>query len=212
MNIEVKNLKKEFKNNLVFNDVNLTFETGKIYGIVGSNGAGKSVFLKILSGFYYPTKGEVLYDKTNYLSNNLFPPNLRALIEKPSFFPELTAFENLKILANIQNKITDKDITDMLELANLQNCSKKYYKFSAGMKQKLAIASVLMENPEIILLDAPFNAIDEITVKKIKNYINKIRKNKIIVISSHHKDDIIDLKANHIYKFGEQKVVEIFYD
>ncbi len=209
MIIEIKNLKKSFKENIVFDNVNVSFETGKIYGIVGKNGSGKSVFLKLLCGFYYPTSGTILFDKTNYINEKSFPKELLALIEKPSFFPDLTAFENLKVLANIQNNIDDEQIREMLELVNLENNKKKFYQFSAGMKQKLGIASVLMENPKIIILDEPFNAIEEETVNKIKEYLKSIKKDKIIIVSSHHKDDLEDLKAEIIYKFNEGKVEKV---
>ena len=209
MKIKVNDLSKKFKNNIIFEDVNLEFESGKIYGIVGLNGSGKSVFLKILTGLYYPTSGEVLFDGVNYNRNNMFPKSLRALIEKPSFFPDLSAFDNLKLLANIQNKISDEEIKNILNLVNLENNSKKYYQFSLGMKQKLAIASVLMEDVDVIILDEPFNAIEEKTVNKIKDYLLSIKKDKIIILASHHKEDLNDLKVNELYKFEEGKVCKV---
>ena len=209
MKIKVNDLSKKFKNNIIFEDVNLEFESGKIYGIVGLNGSGKSVFLKILTGLYYPTSGEVLFDGVNYNKNSMFPKSLRALIEKPSFFPDLSAFDNLKLLANIQNKISDEEIKNILDLVNLENNSKKYYQFSLGMKQKLAIASVLMEDVDVIILDEPFNAIEEKTVNKIKDYLLSIKQDKIIILASHHKEDLNDLKVNELYKFEEGKVCKV---
>ena len=96
MKIEVKNLEKKFKNNTILSDVNLEFTSGHIYGLAGRNGSGKSVFLKILCGLYKPTLGIVLFNGKNYHLDNMFVPNLRALIEKPSFFPDLTGYENLE--------------------------------------------------------------------------------------------------------------------
>ncbi len=210
MIININKLSKKFKDNLIFENVNLTFKTGKIYGIVGQNGTGKSVFLKILCGFYYPTSGEVLYDNKNYLSNNLFPPEVRSSIEKPSFFPELTAYENLKLLSNIQNKITDNEILNALKIVNLENNKrKKYSEFSLGMKQKLAIASVIMENPKVIILDEAFNGIDETSVIKIQEYLKTLKKNKIIIVASHHKEDLTNLNVDEMYKFENRKVVKI---
>ena len=209
MIINVKNLSKKFKKRVIFENVNFKFKTGNIYGIVGKNGTGKSVFFKILCGFYYPTSGEILYDNVNYSKNNTYPPNVRCLIEKPSFFPDLTAFENLKILANIQNKITDKEILNALDIVNLENNNKKYSEFSLGMKQKLAVASVIMEDPEVMILDEPFDAIEEETVEKIQKYLKSIREKKIILIASHSKEDIIGLKVDETYKFLEGKVEKI---
>lgn len=206
--IEVINLKKEFKGNIVFDNVNLKFEKGNIYGITGKNGSGKSVFFKVLAGLYYPTSGEVLFDKVNYSSNDKFPPSMRALIEKPQFFNDLNAFDNLKVLTNIQNKVGDKEIEKVLELVNLENNKKVFSKLSQGMKQKLALAAIFIEETDTILLDEPFNAIEEETVKKICKYINSIKKNKIVLISSHHKEDLVNLNVDKIYKFTEGKVID----
>ena len=100
MRIDVKNLSKEFNGIKVSDNVNLQFEEGKIYGLIGRNGSGKSVFLKILCNFYAPTSGEVLFDNINIYKENIFPPETRALIEKPSFLPDTTGFDNLKLFVN----------------------------------------------------------------------------------------------------------------
>ncbi len=209
MIISINNLSKNFKKNVIFDNINLKFSSGKIYGIVGQNGSGKSVFLKVLCGFYYPTSGEVLFDGKNYQKNDCFPPSLRCLIEKPAFFPDLNAFDNLKLLANIQNKITDKDIINALDIVSLENSKKKYSNFSLGMKQKLAIASVIMEDAEVLILDEAFNGIDEASTLKIQDYLNKIRKDKLMIITSHHKDDLENLKVDEMYKFENGSVVKI---
>lgn len=191
MKIEIKNVYKSFKNNEVLNNINITLETGKIYGLYGRNGSGKSVLLKLICGFYIPSSGEILYDEENLNLKKEFPKNLRALIEKPSFFPELTGFENLKMLARIQNKISDADIINALEIVNLKDeMNKKYSKYSLGMKQKLGIAQAIMENPDILVLDEPFNGIEQRTVEKLINYLNSIKNNKLIIVSTHIKDDL----------------------
>jgi len=192
MKIEVKNLSKKFKDDVILSDINLTFESGNIYGLVGRNGSGKSVFLKMLCGFYYPTSGEILYDGHNYISNKEYPKDVRALIEKPSFMPDLSGFENLKLLAAIQNKISDKDIIKSLKDVNLDDeRDKKYNIYSQGMRQKLGIAQVLMENPKVMILDEPFNGIEGESVKKIIKLLKELKKqDKIIIISSHIKEDI----------------------
>ena len=119
MKIEVCEVSKKFKTNYVLKDVSMVFEDGHIYGFSGRNGSGKSVLLKIICGIYAPTTGIVLFDGKNYNHYNMFVPNLRALIEKPSFFPDLTGIENLRLLAKIQNKITDKEILEALDIVNL---------------------------------------------------------------------------------------------
>lgn len=205
MKIEVTNLSKKFKNNLAVKNVNISFQDGKIYGIIGNNGSGKTVFLKMLCAFYIPTSGIILQDGVNYIKDNLFPKDTRALIESPNFIPELTGFENLKLLAYIQNKISDKEILETLKVVNLFNeKDKKYKEYSLGMKQKLGIAQALMENPHVIILDEPFNGIDDESVIKIKKRLINIKRNKIIIITSHIKTDIIELSDEiYVFKNGE---------
>ena len=201
MKIEIKNVSKKFKNNLVLDKVNLTFTTGHIYGLKGQNGSGKSVFLKILAGLYTPSEGEVLFDNKKFNPKKEYPPNMRALIENPTFFANMTGYENLKLLAKIQGKISDKEILEALELVNLiSEKDKKYNKYSLGMKQKLGIAQVFMEDPEILILDEVFNGLEENTVLKLKDYLKEIKKEKIIIITSHQKEDL-ELLCDKIYFF-----------
>ena len=201
MKIEIKNVNKKFKNNLVLDKVNLTFTTGHIYGLKGRNGSGKSVFLKILAGLYTPSEGEVLFDNKKFNPKKEYPPNMRALIENPTFFANMTGYENLKLLAKIQGKISDKEILEALELVNLiSEKDKKYNKYSLGMKQKLGIAQVFMEDPEILILDEVFNGLEENTVLKLKDYLKEIKKEKIIIITSHQKEDL-ELLCDKIYFF-----------
>lgn len=207
MKIEVKNLSKKFKKVTVVDNVTVSFKSGKIYGIVGSNGSGKSVFLKMLCAFYIPTEGCILQDGFDYIKANSFPRDTRALIETPSFIPSLTGYENLKLLASIQNKITDEAIFDALKKCNLYaEKDKKYGEYSLGMKQKLGIAQAIMENPQVIILDEPFNGIDEKSVKKIRDLLLKMKEeNKLIIITSHIKEDIKSI-ADETYKFEEGKL------
>lgn len=207
MKIEIKNVSKSFKNITVLHDINLTLESGKIYGLVGRNGSGKSVFLKMLCAFYDVSSGEILYDGRNILKEKAFPPNTRALIEKPNFIPDLTGYENLELLASIQKKIGQKEILETLEAVNLPDDKKKKYKnYSLGMKQKLGIAQVLMENPDVIILDEPFNGIEEKTAMKLRNLLKEeANKGKLIILASHIKDDIIGL-ADIIYEFDDGQI------
>ena len=210
MKLEIKNLSKKFKDVYVLKDINLTFESGKIYGFTGRNGSGKSVLLKIICGFYTPTSGEVLLDNYNYILNNDFPKSTRCLIEKPNFLPDLTGYENLKLLASIENKIGDKEILDTIEKLNLkEEINKKYSKYSLGTKQKLGIAQVLMENPELIVLDEPLNGIENDTAKEVRKKLNEEKKkDKIIIVASHIKEDI-DTLADVVYNIDNGIVEKI---
>ena len=207
MKVEVKNVTKRFKDNTVLNNVNITFESGKIYGLLGRNGSGKSVLLKLLCGFYNPDQGEILYDGVNIVGDNIFPPNTRALIEKPNFLPDLTGMENLKLLASIQNRIKVDDILKIKEQLNLKNdINKKYKTYSLGTKQKLGIAQVLMENPDVIILDEPLNGVENETANKIRKLLlSKKNEGKLIIIASHIKDDF-DAIIDEVYEFDNGNV------
>lgn len=210
MKLEIKNLSKKFKDVYVLKDINLTFESGKIYGFTGRNGSGKSVLLKIICGFYTPSTGEVLLNNYNYILNNDFPKSTRCLIEKPNFLPDLTGYENLKLLASIENKIGDKEIMDTIEKLNLkEEINKKYGKYSLGTKQKLGIAQVLMEDPELIVLDEPLNGIENDTAKEVRKILNEEKKkDKIIIVASHIKEDI-DTLADVVYNIDNGIVEKI---
>ena len=210
MKLEIKNLSKKFKDVYVLKDINLTFESGKIYGFTGRNGSGKSVLLKIICGFYTPTSGEVLLDNYNYILNNDFPKSTRCLIEKPNFLPDLTGYENLKLLASIENKIGDKEIMDTIEKLNLkEEINLKYGKYSLGTKQKLGIAQVLMEDPKLIVLDEPLNGIENETAKEVRKILNEEKKkDKIIIVASHIKEDI-DTLADVVYNIDNGIVEKI---
>jgi len=207
MKIETKNLTKEFKKVTVLDNVSLTFEEGKVYGLFGRNGSGKSIYMKLIAGLLKPTSGEVLINGEVLDMQNNYPKDLRALIETPSFFSNMTGLDNLRLLAEIQSKITDKEILDSLEKVNLiKEKDKKFGKYSLGMKQKLGIAQAIMENPKILLLDEPFNGIEEESVKKIINYLQSIKKDKIIIISSHIREDL-NVLCDELIHFDNGKVV-----
>lgn len=210
MRIDVKNVTKAFKQITILENINMTFESGKIYGLIGRNGSGKSVFLKMLCGFYSPTNGEILFDNINCIKQKLFPPNTRALIEKPDFISDLTGYENLELLAKIQNKIGKDEIIDALKKVNLlEDMDKKFGKYSLGMKQKLGIAQVLMENPEVMILDEPFNSIEDDTVDTLRNLlIEEKKRGKIIILATHIKADISKI-VDELYKFDKKNVIKL---
>ena len=207
MKIELKNVEKNFKKVTVLQNVNMILEEGHIYGLKGRNGTGKSVLLKMISGIYTPTSGQILFDGKEYKKMNEFVPHMRALIEKPCFFPDLTGFENLQLLAKIQNKIGNEEILNALQIVNLESeKNKKFSKYSLGMKQKLGIAQVIMENPQTLILDEPFNGVEKESIEKIKKYLISEKNNgKIIIISSHIEEDLKEL-ADTIFTFEGGKV------
>ena len=208
MKIEITNLSKNFKDVNILNDVNVTFLPNHIYGLSGKNGSGKTVFLKLLCGFYYPTTGEIKYNGNVLDSRFSYPQNTRALIENPDFIPDLTGFENLKLLADIEKKITDEDILKAMDIVNIKTeKDKKFGKYSLGMKQKLGLAEVIMENPDIMIFDEPLNGIDDETAKKFRDFLREEKKkNKIIIIASHIKEDLNYL-CDTVYRFNNGKLL-----
>lgn len=201
MEIKLENVSKRFKNENVLNGISYSFESGKIYSIVGRNGSGKSVLLKIIAGLYLQDKGNVLFDNKNYNMINEIPDNLGIVIEQPSFINDLTGLENLKLLASIRNVATERDIVESLEIVNLKDdMNKKYSKYSLGMRQKLSIAQAIMEHQKLILLDEPFNGIDRQSVVAIKEYLKKVKnEDKLIIITTHIMDDVVDLSDVMLY-------------
>ena len=149
----------------------------------------------------------ILQDGRDYTKANEFPKNTRALIEKPKFLPDLTGYENLELLASIQNKIGKKEIEDVMKRLNMEGeKNKKYSKYSLGTKQKLGIAQVLMEDPDIMILDEPLNGIENKTAEIIRNILKEEKaKGKIILIASHIKEDIENL-ADEVYEVDGGRV------
>lgn len=209
MKIEIKNVSKRFKEIEVLKNVTMTLESGHIYGFVGHNGSGKSVLLKLICAFLKPSAGEILFNGENVMNNNKFPPSTRALIEMPNFISELSGLENLELLAEIQHKIGAKEIEQTLKKVGLEeNKNKKYYKYSLGMKQKLGIAQVLMEDPDVLILDEPFNGLDEKSAAQVRNILlQEKQKGKLIILATHIKEDM-NVLCDKVYKFDSGTVTE----
>ena len=161
--IEIRNATKRFKDKTVFENISLNFEKGKSYGFIGYNGCGKSVFFKTICGFSRLTEGEVICNGKVIGRDMDFIQDAGVVIETPEFINDYSGFKNLKLLAQVQNKIGDKEILETLEMVGLSNDKdKKVRKYSLGMKQKLRLAQAFMEKPKILILDEPMNGLDKI--------------------------------------------------
>lgn len=188
--IEIKGLKKSFKGQTVLQDVNVSFEAGKIHGIIGRNGSGKTVLFKLIAGFLIPDCGQIIVDGVE-----LTPAMRREmgiLIEKPGFLEHLNAFKNLSLLASIQHRITDQDIRDAIATVGLDPNDKKLVgKFSLGMKQRLGIAQAIMEKPSLLILDEPMSGLDKNGVAEMRKlFLDLKEKGVTILLSSHYAEDI----------------------
>lgn len=200
MIVKLDNISKSFKHQAIINNINITFKPNKIYGIIGRNGSGKTVLLKMICGILKPDSGKILFDNEDYINKFGVPKSTRALIESPEMINDLSGFENLKLIASIKNEIDDKQILKTLEIVGLKNEEyKKYKNYSLGMKQKLGIAQVLMEDADLIILDEPFNGLDDKSANNMRNLIKSLKANKIIIVATHIKDDIENL-IDDLYK------------
>ena len=206
-NIIIKNLSKKIKNETILDNINIELNSGKTYGFVGYNGSGKSMLFKAICGLIKPTDGYISIDNKIIGQDISFPESIGIFIDEPGFIPGYSAYKNLKILADIQGKIGNNEINDALLSVGLDpNNNKAVKKYSLGMKQKLGIAQAIMENPDILILDEPMNALDNESVEKIRDLIlNFKEKGKTILITSHNKVDI-DILADKIYTLDKGRV------
>lgn len=208
MKIEVINFTKTIDKIKVLENVNVLLESGNIYGLVGKNGSGKTMFLRMIAGLILPTIGEVIVNERVLGKDISFPDDLGILLEKPSFLPHLTGYENLQMLAKIRNVTCNEEIQSFMNLFDLDWKSKKKFKeYSLGMKQKLGIIQAIMENQQIIILDEPFNALDESSVETLRQVLEKLKaEHKLIVMTSHNKEDI-QLLCDHTFTISDGKVI-----
>jgi len=201
LSIEIANVTKTIKGTRVLHDINLRFYQGKIYGLYGRNGSGKTMLLRSIAGLIFPTDGEILIEKKILHKDIDFPNSMGLIIENTSLLPQYTAFDNLKLLAKIKKIATDDMIINALKKVGLDYKDKRKVRaLSLGMKQRLAIAQAIFEEPSIILLDEPTNALDEDSVNRVRTAIIEERKRgATIIIASHNKEDINYLVDEIIY-------------
>ena len=190
--IIIENLSKTIKNNKILDNVNLTFESGHVYGLVGRNGSGKTMLLRAICGLIFPDSGKVIIDGKQLHKDISFPESCGIIIENTDLLPNFSAFDNLKMLSEIKNTANDNMIKSAIKSVGLDPDSKKKVKtFSLGMKQRLSISQTLFEDPDILLLDEPTNALDEDGVNDVRRILlEQKKKNKLIIIASHNKEDI----------------------
>ena len=193
--ISVKNLSKDFGQERVLHSVTRDFEKGKIHGIVGNNGSGKTVLMKCICGFLIPTEGEVIVTGTRVGKDVDFPPGLGLIIETPGFLPNMTGVKNLEILASLNKKIGLREIAAAIRRVGLDPLMKKPVgKYSLGMRQRLGIAQAIMEDPALLILDEPLNGLDKHGVREMRQLIKGLKEQgKTILLASHNQGDIDEL-------------------
>lgn len=188
--VEVQNATKIFKETIALKNINLQLETGKIHGIIGRNGSGKTVLFKCICGFMPLTSGKIIVHGKE-LTNNI-PEDIGIIIEAPGFLPNYSCFNNLKFLARIRDKINDKRIVESIRRVGLDPYNKKWVgKYSLGMRQRLGIAQAIMENPSLLILDEPMNGLDKHGVQDVRNLLLDLKsEGKTVILTSHNIEDI----------------------
>lgn len=198
--IEIRKLVKILKKKIVLNDISFNFEKGKIYGLYGRNGSGKTMLLRAIAGLIHPSSGEIVIDNKVLHKDMSFPDGLGVIIEHTSLLPQFDAYNNLKNLSKIKKIASDVDIHDALKRVGLDDNHKKVKEYSLGMRQKLAIAQAIFERQQILLLDEPTNGLDEKSVENVKKlFFQERERGAVIILASHNIDDLKFLCDEIIY-------------
>lgn len=198
--IEVCNVVKTIRNNTVVDDITVSFDSGKIYGLKGINGSGKTMLMRLICGLIRPTKGSILINGKMLWRDITFPESIGILLENPAFLDFYSGRENLHMLAAIKKTTDDRRIRQVLDMVGLNpEDKKKYKKYSLGMKQRLGIAAAIMESPDIVLLDEPTNALDSDGIERFKKILEKERERGALIILTCHDYETLRELCDEIY-------------
>lgn len=209
--IAINNYTKKIKKRTVLDNINLTFDKGKIYGLIGKNGCGKTMLLRGICGFITASQGEIIINNIK-VGNGKFAPSFGTVIENTELYNNLTAFENLSLLSSFSKNRVDKEVINYwIKRFGLEPTSKKKYgEFSLGMRQRLSLAQAFMEQPELIVLDEPTNALDEKGIKEFHEIALEAKNDgATIIIASHSKEDI-DILCDKIFCMENGKITKEF--
>lgn len=195
MAVCVQNISKDFGQERVLRNVSREFEAGRIHGIVGNNGSGKTVLMKCICGFLLPTEGKVIVSGKHVGKDVDFPADLGIIIETPGFLPQLSGMKNLEVLAALNRRIGIAEIAAAIQRVGLDPTMKKPVgKYSLGMRQRLGIAQAIMEDPQLLILDEPLNGLDKHGVREMRGLIKGLKaEGKTILLASHNQNDIDEL-------------------
>lgn len=209
MYIETKDLTKRIRGTEVLSYVNLRFEGGKIYGLKGKNGSGKTMLMRAVCGLITPTEGIIDVNGEILGKDISFPRRVGVLIENPSFIPSYTGLKNLQILASIQKRIDENKIREtMINIGLNPDDRRPYKKYSLGMKQRLGIAAAVMEEPELLILDEPLNALDEGGVIQVREMLRLAKERGAISIIACHDTEELEELSDEIIKISDGMILE----
>ncbi len=208
MNIKVENISKTIRGVKVLDDISLEFNSGEITGLKGINGSGKTMLMRTICGLIRPTTGKVTIDGKVLKKDMDFPESIGILIDSPTFLENYSAFDNLKYLASIKNKVSDEEIKELLEEVNLTEAMHKKFKFySLGMKQRLGIAGAVLGHPDVILIDEPTNALDAKGIEIVKKILKREKERGALIILTCHDYSILKELSDKIYFIEEGRIV-----
>lgn len=204
--INIKNVGLVLDKTTILDDVCMEMEQGKIYGLIGRNGSGKTMLMKCICGFVKPTQGEITVRNQVVGKDIDFPENMGILIENPGFIPHYSGIKNLKMLADLNRKINRQQIEETIRFVGLDPQMKRHVqKYSLGMKQRLGIAQAIMEDPDILILDEPMNGLDKEGVEDMRTlFLDLKKKGKTVIIASHSAEDI-DRLCDHVWEMEHGK-------
>lgn len=208
--IVIEHVTKKFGSDTVLYDIHLTMEQGNVYGICGNNGSGKTVLMKCICGFLPVTEGKIFVDGKRIGAEVDFPESIGVIIETPGFLTNLSGMSNLKILGNLKGRITNHEIREAMKKSGLDpDLKKAVSKYSLGMRQRLGIAQAIMENPDFLILDEPFNGLDKHGVTDIRNLILDLKaQGKTILLASHNNEDIRIL-CDRVYEIDGGRIQQL---
>lgn len=206
--IDIKNVTKRYKSSIVLENISTTFEDGKIHGIVGRNGSGKTMLLKCLCGFVKISSGEIFFGEECIGKDIEVPRDIGIIIESPGFLEHESGYKNLKLLAMLKSLISKEEIKNAMTLVGLDPASKKKVgKYSLGMKQRLGIAQAIMESPKYLLLDEPMNGLDNRGVEEVRILLKKLNDAGTTIILTSHNDADIKILCDDWIEMDQGKII-----
>lgn len=209
MHIEINGATKIIKGVTILDDIKIEMNGGKIYGIRGVNGSGKTMLMRAISGLVKLTRGQIIINGKIVGKDIEFPESVGLLIENPGLIDNCTGYENIKMLASIKKITSDDAIKRYMKLLGLDSDDKKKVKkYSLGMKQKVGIIEAFVDDPDLVILDEPFNALDSKTVKILENIIKEYVNDERIILISCHDSQIFERICDEIIYIEEGKIVE----
>ena len=199
--IVIEHVSKIFGENKVLDDVCVSFEKGRIHGIIGRNGSGKTMLMKCICGFVPVTSGSIQVRGKKVGKDIHVPQNMGIIIETPGFLNGYSGYNNLKFLANINNKISEEKIIETLKLVKLDPHNKKHVgKYSLGMRQRLGLAQALMEDPDILILDEPMNGLDQSGVEEMREVLAALAKKGTTILMANHNAEDIEILCDTVHE------------